>query len=66
MILEEANKVVKWEQTADLSRREGMRAAAEVQGQGGVIAAEAAVERSDLVQDMMMQKANLMLLSTVS
>lgn len=58
--------MVEWERTTELARREAMQHAADVHGHGGASAAEAAKERSELVQAMMSQKANIMLLSTVS
>lgn len=66
MILEEVNKVIDWERTTELARREAMQHAADVHGHGGASAAEAARERSELVQAMMSQKASLVVLSTVS
>lgn len=66
MIIDEANKVVQWEQTAELARREAMHHAADMHGQGGGFAPGSAKERSELVQSMMSQKVNIMLLSTVS
>lgn len=65
MIIDEANKVVEWERGTELARREALQHAADVHGQGGASAAEAAKERGALVQAMMGQKANIMLLSTV-
>lgn len=65
MIIDEANKVVEWERAAELANREAMQHAADMHGQGGAKAAEAAKERAMLVQAMMSQKANIMLLSTV-
>lgn len=65
MIVEEANKVVQWEQTMDLARREAMQHAADMHGHGGAFAGGAQHERNELVQAMMSQKVNIMLLSTV-
>lgn len=66
MIMEEANKVMDWERTMDIARREALQHAADAHGHGGATAAEAAQERSALVEAMMSQKATIMLLSTVS
>ena len=65
MIIEEANKVVEWQRTAELARREAIHHAADVHGHGGASAAEGARERSELVQAMLAQKGTIMLLSTV-
>lgn len=65
MIIEEANKVVQWEQTMELARREAMQHAADMHGHGGGYAVGAQHERNDLVQAMMSQKVDIMLLSTV-
>lgn len=65
MIIEEANKVVQWEQTMELARREAMQHAADMHGHGGGHAVGAQHERNDLVQAMMSQKVDIMLLSTV-
>ncbi len=65
MILEEANKVVQWEQTLELARREAMQQAAEMRGHGGSFAAGAQHEKNELMQAMMSQKVDIMLLSTV-
>ncbi|CAM9578292.1 unnamed protein product [Ectocarpus sp. 8 AP-2014] len=64
MIIDEANKVVQWEQTAELARREAMHHAADMHGHGGGFAPGSAKERNELVQSMMSQKVNIMLLST--
>lgn len=66
MITEEASKVVEWERTADVARREALLHASDVHGHGGASAADAAQERGALVDAMMSQKATIMLLSTVS
>lgn len=66
MIMEEANKVMDWERTMEIARREALQHAADVHGHGGATSAEAAQERSALVEAMMSQKATIMLLSTVS
>lgn len=66
MIMEEANKVVTWERTADIARREALQYAADVHGHSRAAAAAAALERGALVEAMMSQKATIMLLSTVS
>lgn len=65
MIIEEANKVVEWERTAELARREALQHVADVHGHGGASAAEGAMERNELVKAMMSQKGNIVLLSTV-
>ncbi|CAB1116960.1 unnamed protein product [Ectocarpus sp. CCAP 1310/34] len=64
MIIDEANKVVQWEQTAELARREAMHHVADMHGHGGGFAPGSAKERNELVQSMMSQKVNIMLLST--
>lgn len=64
--MEEDNKVLNWERTADLAHREALQHASAVHGQGGEAAAAAAQERAALVEAMMSQKATIMLLSTVS
>lgn len=65
MIVEEANKVVQWEQTMELARRDAMQHAADMHGHGGAFAPGTQQERNELVQAMMSQKVNIMLLSTV-
>lgn len=65
MIVEEANKVVQWEQTMELARREAMQHAADSHGQGATFAAGTQHERNELVESMMLQKVNITLLGTV-
>lgn len=65
MIVEEANKVVQWEQTMELARREAMQHAADSHGQGTTFAVGTQQERNELVESMMSQKVNITLLGTV-
>ncbi|CAN0162171.1 unnamed protein product, partial [Hapterophycus canaliculatus] len=62
MIMDEANKVLQWEQTKELARREAINHAAEMHGHGGSFTAGASRERNELMQCLVAQKANIMLL----